>query len=73
MTEAHKVYQNDDIFRVLARHCDKPSLVQLMRLERHGTIFDSCVKELYKGVAFDVVKDMTRETVSLHRESLELS
>lgn len=65
MTAAHRVYQNDDVFRVLARHCDKPSLVRLMTIEQAGTIFDTCVKELYREVDYDDIKSMLRDTVSL--------
>jgi hypothetical protein len=65
MTAAHRVYQNDDVFRVLARHCDKPSLVRLMIIEQKGTIFDTCVKELYREVDYDDIKSMLRDTVSL--------
>jgi len=65
MTAAQRVYQNDDVFRVLARHCDKPSLVRLMMIEQKGTIFDTCVKELYRDVDYDDVRSMLRDTVSL--------
>ena len=65
MTAAHRVYQNDDVFRVLARHCDKPSLVRLMTIEQKGTIFDTCVKELYREVDYDDIKSMLRDTVCL--------
>lgn len=64
MTAANRVYRNDDIVRVLVQHCAKRSLVSLMRVEKKGTIYDSCVKELYKEVDYEVVKDMLRDTVS---------
>jgi len=64
MTAANRVYRNDDVFRHLVRHCYKSTLVSLMRVEQQGTIFDYCVKELYKEVDYEVVKDMVRDTVS---------
>jgi len=35
-----------------------------MRSEQQGTIYDYCVKELYKEVDYNLVKDMVRDTVS---------
>jgi len=67
MTAANRVYRNDDVFRVLAQHCSNRSLVALMRIEKKGTIYDTCVKELYKEVNYEVVKDMMRDTVSHSR------
>jgi hypothetical protein len=64
MTAANRVYRNDDVFRVLVQHCYKSTLVSLMRSEQQGTIFDYCVKELYKEVDYNLVKDMLRDTVS---------
>jgi hypothetical protein len=69
MTAANRVYRNDDVFRVLVGHCYKPTLISLMRSEQQGTIFNYCVKELYREVKYEVVKDMLRDTVSQSKPS----
>jgi hypothetical protein len=61
---AQRFYRNDDIFRNFVRHCAKPTLVTVMVVEKKGTIFDTCVKELYREVDFEAVKNMRRDTVS---------
>ena len=63
MTAANRVYRNDDVFRIVVQHCYKSTLISLMRSEQQGTIYDCCVKELYKEVDYDLVKDMVRDTV----------
>lgn len=61
---SHRVYLIDNVCRVLVQHCSKPLLVKFMMLEKKGTIFDACVKELYRTVDYHVIQDMTRDTVS---------
>jgi hypothetical protein len=61
---AHRVYSIDNVFRVLVQHCSKPLLVKIMMLEKKGTIFDACVKELYREVDYEVIEDMERDNVS---------
>jgi hypothetical protein len=34
-----------------------------MMLEKKGTIFDACVKELYREVDYDVIQNMERDNV----------
>ena len=63
MTAANRVYRNDDVFRIVVQHCHESTLVSLMRSEQQGTIYDYCVKELYKEIDYDLVKDMVRDTV----------
>jgi hypothetical protein len=35
-----------------------------MMLEKKGTIFDFCVKELYREVDYEVIQEMERDNVS---------
>jgi hypothetical protein len=65
MEAAHKVYQNDDVFRSVVQHCQKSTLVKLMMVEQKGSVFDECVKGLYREVDYAVIKDFLRDTVSV--------
>jgi len=70
---AHRFYRDDDVFRNLIQHCAKPTLVKVMMIEKKGTIFDSCVKELYREVHFEAIKDMVRDTVSSTKLPMSVS
>lgn len=70
---AHRFYRDDDVFRNLIQHCAKPTLVRVMMIEKKGTIFDFCVKELYGEVHFEAIKDMVRDTVSSTKQATSVS